>query len=117
MSAKIDAVPTVKIDDEGVYKYIQIKISDETKNRQKIIIRGFGYADYHADILDEEQKGLAALGLSAKCIGGGRIRKEGKTVVVYGYSIGFGRCDHNLTAEAIKAFDPDLEVTWNNDGY
>ena len=83
MSAKIDAVPTVKIDDEGVYKYIQIKISDETKNRQKIIIRGFGYADYHADILDEEQKGLAALGLSAKCIGGGRIRKEGESRCIF----------------------------------
>lgn len=117
MSNKLDAVPTVKIDDEGVYKYIQIKIADENKNCQKIIIRGFSYADYHADILDEEQKGLSALGLSAKCIGGGRIRKEGNNVVVYGYSIGFGRCDHNLTAEAIKASDPNLEVTWNNDGY
>ena len=68
----------VRIDDEGVYKYIQIKISDESKNRQKILIRGFNYADYHADILDREQPGLDALGLNVKCIGGGRIQKDGK---------------------------------------
>ena len=78
MSAKIEAVPTVKIDDEGVYKYIQIKVSDESKNRQKILIRGYVEADYHADILDREQPGLAGLGLNVKCIGGGRIQKNGK---------------------------------------
>jgi len=50
-SAKIEAVPTVRIDDEGVYKYIQIKVADQSKNREKILIRGFNYADYHADIL------------------------------------------------------------------
>lgn len=27
MSAKLDAVPKVRIDEEGVYKYIQIKVS------------------------------------------------------------------------------------------
>lgn len=26
MSSKLDAVPTVKIDNEGIYKYIQIKV-------------------------------------------------------------------------------------------
>ena len=51
VSAKILAVPTVRIDEEGVYKYIQIKIADQSKNREKILIRGFNYADYHADIL------------------------------------------------------------------
>lgn len=81
MSAKIEAVPTVKIDDEGVYKYIQIKVSDESKNRQKILIRGAAYADYHADILDREQPGLQALGLTVKCIGGGRIQKDGTLVL------------------------------------
>merc|ERR1712110_168333 len=101
VSAKIEAVPTVRIDDEGVYKYIQIKVADQSKNREKILIRGFNYADYHADILDREQGGLAALGLSARC-SGGRISKDGNKVVVYGYSIGFGRCDHSLTADAIK---------------
>ena len=67
---------------KGVYKYIQIKVSDESKNRQKILIRGFNYADYHADILDREQPGLGSLGLSAKCIGGGRIRKEGEAFLL-----------------------------------
>ena len=62
MSAKIEAVPTVRIDDEGVYKYIQIKVQDESKNLAKILIRGAAYADYHADILDREQPGLQALG-------------------------------------------------------
>jgi len=53
----------VKIDDIGVYKYIQIKCSDPSSNISKIIIRGCEQADYHADVLDIEQPGLEALGL------------------------------------------------------
>ena len=32
MSAKLEAIPTVKIDEEGVYKYIQIKVKPISKN-------------------------------------------------------------------------------------
>ena len=42
---------------------------------------------------------------------------SGNKVTVYGYSIGFGRCDHSLTANALRDHDPNLEVDWNNDGY
>jgi len=118
MSAKLGAIPTVKIDEEGVYKYIQIKLTDPAAdNASKIIVRGFGFAEYHADILDEEQGGLEALGLKVRCIGGGRIQKTANSVTVYGYSIGFGRPDHSVACDAIKKSYPDLKVEWNNDGY
>jgi len=118
MSSKLDAVPKVRIDEEGVYKYIQIKLTDPTAdNASKIVIRGFSFADYHADILDQEQPGLEALGLSVRCIGGGRISKNKNQCTVYGYSIGFGRPDHSIAADAIQEEFPDLKVDWNDEGY
>ena len=58
----------VKIDDIGVYKYIQIKCTDPSTNISKIIIRGCEQADYHADVLEIEQPGLEALGLKGSLL-------------------------------------------------
>ena len=114
-----------------MYKYIQIKCTDPSSNISKVIIRGCEQADYHADVLDIEQPGLEALGLKGlswvkkiqanlslvRCIGGGRIRKTAKECTVYGYSIGFGRPDHSIAAQAIQEAFPELQVDWNDDGY
>ena len=70
--------------------------------------------------------GASAAAESVKMVNRGSLSQKtntcilfgsGNKVVVYGYSIGFGRCDHSLTADAIKASDPKLIVEWNNDGY
>ena len=81
------------------------------------MIRGFNYAEYHADILEEEKGGLEGLGLQVRCIGGGRIKRTSSSLTVYGYSIGFGRPDHSIAADAIKTQFPNLKVDWNDDGY
>ena len=56
---------------------------------------------------------------STECPGGGRINvdESAKTLLVYGYSQGFGRCDHSLTQALIQEALPDYTVTWNNEGY
>ena len=69
------------------------------------IVRGYLECDYHADILDKfnnEELGvdqeLSQL-WQADCPGGGRIQVDEveKKLLIYGYSQGFGRCDHSLT--------------------
>ena len=113
---KINAVQDVKID-EGTFKYIQIRING--KDCEKIIIRGFAHAEYHADIFDECYPQLKTLGLTADCIGGGRIKHDAsaKTLFVYGYSMGFGRADHTITVSKLKESYPNYEITWSNEGY
>ena len=118
------------IDAEGVFKYIQILIEPKDKNAEEtgsdkyMIVRGWKECGFHADILDKfqcEEMKDAELNLhySSDCPGGGRINHdaEQKKIVIYGYSQGFGRCDHSLTQKYIQEEYPDYEVTWNNEGY
>ncbi|KAH0953609.1 hypothetical protein HN011_000101 [Eciton burchellii] len=58
-------------------------------------------------------------GLQANCVGGGRIEHDPdeKTIKIYGYSQGFGKADHQASAELLKKKYPDYNVTWSNDGY
>ena len=53
------------------------------------------------------------------CPGGGRITHDpaAKTIFIYGYSQGYGRCDHDKTQAIIQESYPDYQVTWSNDGY
>ncbi|KAF7281764.1 hypothetical protein GWI33_004287 [Rhynchophorus ferrugineus] len=52
-------------------------------------------------------------------LGGGRINveKEKKTIEVYGYSVGYGKADHEKTAEVLKTKYPDFTITCSDDGY
>ncbi|XP_078489231.1 14 kDa phosphohistidine phosphatase-like [Ciona intestinalis] len=116
VQAKLAAIPDVKIE-TGTFKYIQIKVS--SKSSEKIIIRGLVEAEYHADIFDEESPKIEALGFDTICIGGGRIKHEPscKKIVVYGYSVGFGRAEHSITVDKLKPHYPGYNITWSNDGY
>jgi hypothetical protein len=103
----MDAIPTVSIDPEGVFKYIQIVISDGAST--KTIVRGYAADEYHgeeqylkqpshslahahkriiaADIYDRVTPSLEQAKVRHHCPGGGRIRHEkGKSLFVYGYS-------------------------------
>mgnify|MGYP003903676549 CR=1 FL=1 len=88
-------------------------------------MRGYHDCAYHADILAkfERTELLSDFDLSeqwtASCPGGGRVDVNApeKSVVIYGYSQGFGRADHALTSQLVKEAMPDYEVTWNNEGY
>ncbi len=61
-------------------------------------------------------------GVNAKILGGGRIRVSGldtptPTIFIYGYSVQFGRADHEITQGFVQEAYPDAEVTWSNEGY
>ncbi|XP_015782080.1 14 kDa phosphohistidine phosphatase [Tetranychus urticae] len=112
----MENIPEVDIDGRGKFKYIQIKVKDDSGN-EKLIIRGHRDAGYHADILERVQSHYP--NLRCDCPGGGRILHEPdkKKILVYGYSMGFGRGDHEVTVAILKKHYPDYNIEWNNEGY
>lgn len=119
--AKLDAVQDVDIDENGKFKYVLIKIyTDDEGLNCKNIVRGYGWAGYHADIYDDTSERLSGLGIHTECLGGGRIlhNPDTKTVTVFGYSMGFGKADHSISTELIKKRYPSYDnITWNDEGY
>nr|CAD7256671.1 unnamed protein product [Timema shepardi]CAD7403348.1 unnamed protein product [Timema poppensis]CAD7569464.1 unnamed protein product [Timema californicum] len=118
---KADSVADTEIDLGGTFKYVLINVFDKSSGEEhpKMIVRGFKWAEYHADIYDNTAAKLQKLGLDTECLGGGRIihDSENKRIKVFGYSIGFGRADHELTVGVLKKNYPDYEITWSNEGY
>ncbi|KAM4877864.1 14 kDa phosphohistidine phosphatase [Thomomys bottae] len=117
-------VPDVDIDPEGVFKYVLIRVharppSGAQAEESKEIVRGYKWAEYHADIYDKVSSELQKEGYDCECLGGGRIshQSQDKKIHVYGYSMGYGRAQHAVSTEKIKAKYPDYEVTWADDGY
>ncbi|KAG5834210.1 hypothetical protein ANANG_G00259140 [Anguilla anguilla] len=104
-------IPQVDISSDGVFKYVLIRVhSTEDGDDSNIeIVRGYAWANYHADIYElvaaELQKGGE---LDCQCLGGGRINHDShaKKIHVYGYSVGFGRADHCVATEKLKARYP-----------
>ncbi|KAB0392263.1 hypothetical protein E2I00_006831 [Balaenoptera physalus] len=72
-----------------------------------------------ADIYDKVSAEMQKKGYDCECLGGGRIshQSQDKKIHVYGYSMGYGRAQHSISTEKIKARYPDYEVTWADDGY
>lgn len=116
------SIPTVLIDDEGVFKYVLIKVhkKEETSNEsEKFIVRGFKWGPFHADIYEKYQEEIEKLGFETECVGGGRINHDpkGKTLKVYGYSQGYGLADHQKTTDLLKQKYAEYNISWTNDGY
>jgi phosphohistidine phosphatase len=119
---------TVSISEEGTDKYVLIEAyatetipgdPPEEKETSKLIVQGYNWAEYHADIYDSAEEKLRQKGLDAQCLGGGRIvhKPEEKYIKVYGYSVGFGRADHTKTVEVLTAHYPEYKIEWSNEGY
>ena len=112
-----------KIDESGVYKYIQIKCTNKTNNESKIIIRGTGYFSFHKDIFNDfmvdiktsKNKELIE-DCEFNCIGGGSIDFKPKYIFIYGYSNIFGQANHEKTVEIIKKYYPNYTVDYSNSG-
>nr|XP_060613272.1 14 kDa phosphohistidine phosphatase [Anolis sagrei ordinatus] len=112
-------VPDVDIDPDGVFKYVLIRVTPEETGESKDVVRGYAWAEYHADIYDKVAEELEKQGFDCECLGGGRIshQSQAKKIHVYGYSVGFGRAKHSISTEKLKAAFPDYEVTWSDEGY
>ncbi|KAM6297248.1 14 kDa phosphohistidine phosphatase [Aegotheles albertisi] len=116
--AALAAVPDVDIDGGGVFKYVLVRVR-AAGGAGKDVVRGHGWAEYHADIYERTEQELAQQGLGCECLGGGRLAHHPaeRKIHVYGYSVGFGRADHSVTTEKLKAKYPDYEITWADEGY
>ena len=87
--ADFKAVPDVDID-EGVFKYVYIRVyldseENEDEREEKDIVRGYNFAEYHADVYDKTESEITGAGLDCECLGGGRIehRPQDKFIKVY----------------------------------
>ncbi|KOB69620.1 Phosphohistidine phosphatase [Operophtera brumata] len=119
-STSLEAIPKVDIDPSGVFKYILIKVHGEMVNNEEPsvnIVRGFKRCEYHADIFDEVQPKLEPF--DCEPLGGGRISHEpdNKKIHIYGYSQGYGKADHEITAQLVKAAFPGYTISISDEGY
>ncbi|BFF92242.1 sex-regulated protein janus-A [Drosophila madeirensis] len=116
------AVPSVDIDPTGIFKYILIKVTGkETADGvepSKLIVRGYGDCEWHADIYERTQK-ICKGGLDTECLGGGRIEHnpEKKYMKVYGHSTGYGRADHSESKRVLLTKYKDYEIETSDEGY
>ena len=119
MESLPEKIPLVKIDPEGVYKYVQISYNN------KIYLRGRADCKFHKGIYKKFKTELKNAGKTdfnnAKCLGGGRIKTEPekKTIFVYGFSNAYGRYEnqHEKSVEMLKEVFPDYKITCSNEGY
>lgn len=99
----------VRIDSQGGYKFIVIRVSDGVTD--KLIIRANERCDYHRDILDLARS--EAFNLRMICIGGGQINVNPgqKIISIWDRSGDFGKePDRGHTALMLKAEFPDFDV-------
>ena len=69
---------------------------------------------------DFEEKEIKNTGIQFECVGGGRIEHEPskKEILVYGYSQGFGRANHQVSVDLLKLKYNDYNsITYSNEGY
>ncbi|RNA41290.1 14 kDa phosphohistidine phosphatase-like [Brachionus plicatilis] len=112
----MDNIANVDIDESGRFKYILIKV--KSSENEKYVVRGYAWAEFHADILDEFEKANRDRRVAIECVGGGRIlhEPEKKSILVYGYSLGFGLADHKISVELLKEKFADYNsITFSND--
>ena len=50
--------------------------TDEDERDEKDIVRGYQFAEYHADVYDKTESELTSAGLDCECLGGGRIEHK-----------------------------------------
>ncbi|KAM3717592.1 UV-stimulated scaffold protein [Dirofilaria immitis] len=111
-------VPNAKIDPDGVFKYILIKVIEKVSRKEKLIVRGYSRCDYHGDVLEETEKELGS-NYELVCLGGGRIKHESKNhnILVYGYSQGYGPADHQKSVDILREKYPDYKISFSTEGY
>ncbi|XP_074871616.1 14 kDa phosphohistidine phosphatase [Carettochelys insculpta] len=119
-ASELSRIPGVDVDPDGVFKYVLVRVRPAgAREPARDIVRGYAWAEYHADIYDKTAAELEKQGYSCECLGGGRISHQSKEkkIHVYGYSVGFGRAKHSVSTKILKDKYPDYEITWADEGY
>ncbi|XP_073908902.1 14 kDa phosphohistidine phosphatase isoform X3 [Castor canadensis] len=106
-------IPDVDIDSEGVFKYVLIRVharppSGAEAGECKEIVRGYKWAEYHADIYDKVSGELQKKGYDCECLGGGRIshQSQDRKIHVYGYSMALGAVSTRVELRALTQRPP-----------
>ena len=123
-NTQLQKIETVDIDldngaEEYKAKYVVLKVTLED-GAFKYIVRARKKAAYHRDVSDPVSRDLVEkFGVHCECIGGGRVlvNVSSKKILVFGYSVDFGKADHSMTVTAIKELLPQWNITYSNDGY
>lgn len=122
-------IKPANLDKNGVFKYIQILVEpfdSSEPDASYLVVRGWADCEYHADILNKfKYSELGSNNLEddfrAESPGGGRVEvnESAKTILIYGYSQGFGRANHAVTKEILENSGQysDYMITWSNEGY
>ena len=122
----MDEIQDVDIDfengsEEYKAKYVLIKITSQNGDC-KTIVRANKMAGYHKDIYNPVSQQISNK-YSFKCevCGGGRIMvmKPANKIKVYGYSVDFGKADHEKTVNMIKEVETfsSWDISFSDDGY
>jgi phosphohistidine phosphatase len=115
----IDKIPTCIISDMGRFKYIQIRVKEKNvPSNTKIIIRGTKGLEYHFNIFmqflnDIQQKPEIYNNFEFEPIGGGFINIDKTSINIFGYSSGYGKAVHKITASILSSFYPNHKITYD----
>lgn len=118
--AEFDKIPSVDIDESGIYKYVLIELSAKNESGNtinKLLVRGYARCEWHADIYKPFQRSLEPKGLVTYCRGGGWIehRSDLKKIKIYSYSQAYGQADHNESRKVLLTKYPDYEINCSDD--
>jgi hypothetical protein len=105
----LSELPVVVIDKTGGYKFIVIKVSESEVS--KFVVRADAGCGYHDDIFQKFRR--EAQGLSARCIGGGRINIDpaNKVIKIWDSSGAFGvEPDRAETVKILSETFPDFKI-------
>lgn len=109
----LNEVKPVLIDPEGGYKFIIVEVIDLVGERKRVV-RASESPRYHAEILRDMKLYELKDGLTAICVGGGRIvvAPVAKIIEIWGRSGDFGKePDRNETVRMLQEAFPDFTVT------
>lgn len=113
-------VPSVEIC-EGAHKYVQIRAAPPDGGAQVFVVSR-KHAAYHCNAAEPfvarlEQHGYRDIEVT----GGGRVALDSATriIKIYGFSYGFGKPDHSLSADVVRQDErySGYDVTWSDEGY
>ena len=122
--SELGIIPTVTIDNKGVFKYILIEVEDKSGDK-RVFVRGSEKFEFHKEnfvsFFSELKKyNIDKKQYRIKCPGGGRISISDKqTMSIYGYSKSYGLGDHLKAKELIKQEScfRDFIIETSNEGY
>lgn len=113
------------IDGHGKFKYIMIDIIDKMSGERKSVVRGqrWIFDDHeHFRIFKDQELQLMPenilKNLEIHATGGGMLihtmRPDIKDIIVYGYSIPYGKGDHNKAHYILSQDFPSYKIRWSN---